>query len=302
MEEGEEVATARPSASSAYLWMTELLDVLGSGPNGHKRHRQCPAHQDAAPSLSVTAGEGGRVLLYCHAGCTLEQILSALHLGNRHLFTPSPLTPAEHVAIVGLALEFPTLRRASHERGGHGPKPLVAVHNYGDFQLLRYRHPTTGAKDLYWERRNSEGVWIPGLGGTSLAELPLDQERQVRMAVAAGEVVIVVESESSVDALTLAGAYATTWAGGASAPQLHRLVEVLANHSVLVVPDRDFAGLRCGHQVAYALRAAGAQVAVLIPDKEGEDARDLLNRQGLSVFTGVTRGFSKDTPTPMPTR
>lgn len=303
MEQEEEVATASASASSAYHWMIELLEVVGSGPRGDKRHRQCPAHQDAAPSLSVTAGEGGRVLLYCHAGCTLEEILSALHLGHRHLFTSSPLTPAEHVAILGLALKFPTLRRADHGRGGQSRKmPLVAVHNYGDFQLLRYRHPTTGAKDLSWERRDSHRVWIPGMGGTPLADLPLYQERQVRMAVAAGEVVIVVESESSVDALNHAGAYATTWAGGASAPQLHRLVEVLAGHSVLVVPDRDPAGLRCGQQVTVALRAAGAQVTVLIPDKEGEDARDLLDRHGLSVFTGVTGGSPRTPPTPLPTR
>jgi len=265
-------------------------------PTGNKFHRQCPAHQDAAPSLSVAAGDGGQVLLHCHAGCTLDEILRALHIADRHLFTPSPLTPADHVAILGLALEFPTLRHADHGRG-HGRKPLVAVHNYGDFQLLRYRHPSTGAKDLSWERRDAHGVWIPGLGGTSLAELPLYQERQVRMAVAAGEVVIVVESESSVDALTHAGAYATTWAGGASTPQLHRLVEVLADSSVLVVPDRDPAGLRCGEQVADALRASGAQVGVLLPDEEGDDARDLLNRHGLTVFTRFahsTQGPCKD--------
>jgi putative DNA primase/helicase len=288
MEEGEEVAPTSVSASSAYVWILGLLDVVGSGPKGDKHHRQCPAHHDAAPSLSVKAGESGRVLLHCHAGCTVDQILSALHLGQRHLFTPSPLTSAEHVEVLGFSLEFPALRRASRGRGGHGRKmPLVAVHDYGDFHLLRYRHPTTGDKELSWERRDTRGVWIPGLGGKSLAELPLYQERQARMAVAADEVVIVVESESSVDALTRAGAYATTWAGGAGTPQVHRLVEVLDGASVLVVPDRDPAGLRCGERVANALRATDARVAVLLPDEEGEDARDLLNRHGLSVFRGA---------------
>jgi hypothetical protein len=286
MEVGEEVASASVSASSAYVWILGLLDVVGSGPKGDKHHRQCPAHHDAAPSLSVAAGDGGRVLLQCHAGCTVDEILSALHLGKRHLFTPSPLTPAEHVEVLGSFLEFPALRRSSGGRAGHRREmQLVAVHDYGDFQLLRYRHPTTGEKELSWERRDTRGVWIPGLGGKSLAELPLYQERQVRMAVAASEAVIVVESESSVDALTHAGAYATTWAGGASTPQLHRLVEVLDHASVLVVPDRDPAGLRCGEIVADALKAAGARVAVLIPDKEGEDARDLLNRMACQCST-----------------
>lgn len=40
----------------------------------------CPAHEDHAPSLSVSEGESGRILLYCHAGCSCEEITSALGL------------------------------------------------------------------------------------------------------------------------------------------------------------------------------------------------------------------------------
>jgi putative DNA primase/helicase len=38
----------------------------------------CPAHDDAAPSLHVGVGDKVSVLLYCYAGCTFEQITSAL--------------------------------------------------------------------------------------------------------------------------------------------------------------------------------------------------------------------------------
>lgn len=38
----------------------------------------CPAHQERNPSFSLTVGEGGRVLMFCHAGCTFEQITAAL--------------------------------------------------------------------------------------------------------------------------------------------------------------------------------------------------------------------------------
>ncbi|MGA7980547.1 MAG: hypothetical protein WCA32_10000 [Chromatiaceae bacterium] len=40
----------------------------------------CPAHDDKAPSLSVSAGADGRTLIHCHAGCTPDAILTALGL------------------------------------------------------------------------------------------------------------------------------------------------------------------------------------------------------------------------------
>ncbi len=39
---------------------------------------RCPAHDDANPSLSVTEGNDGRVLLHCFAGCTYPDIIAAL--------------------------------------------------------------------------------------------------------------------------------------------------------------------------------------------------------------------------------
>ena len=41
--------------------------------NGYKA--SCPAHDDKKPSLSITEGEDGRVLLKCHAGCTIEAVV-----------------------------------------------------------------------------------------------------------------------------------------------------------------------------------------------------------------------------------
>lgn len=46
---------------------------------------QCPAHNDRTPSLSVTRSAEG-VLLYCHAGCTIDAVLASLGLNRRDLF------------------------------------------------------------------------------------------------------------------------------------------------------------------------------------------------------------------------
>ena len=45
----------------------------------------CPAHDDKNPSLSVSLGDAGRILLYCHAGCTTEAVVAALGLPMRDL-------------------------------------------------------------------------------------------------------------------------------------------------------------------------------------------------------------------------
>src|SRR5690349_13065955 len=41
---------------------------------------RCPAHDDAKASLSVAIGRNDRVLLKCHAGCTVSSVVSALGL------------------------------------------------------------------------------------------------------------------------------------------------------------------------------------------------------------------------------
>ena len=70
-----------------FLIITELLDGLKQvkGTNGQYTAK-CPAHDDHRNSLSVTEGEDGRILLHCHAGCTPETILAAMHLDMKDLY------------------------------------------------------------------------------------------------------------------------------------------------------------------------------------------------------------------------
>jgi Helix-turn-helix domain len=52
---------------------------------GRNRWR-CPAHDDSDPSLSLSEGRDGRVLVKCHVGCTAEEIIAELGLTMRDLF------------------------------------------------------------------------------------------------------------------------------------------------------------------------------------------------------------------------
>lgn len=59
---------------------------------------RCPAHDDGAPSLLVSqTADDGRLLLYCRAGCQTDDVLKALGLERRDLFSatkrPDPRRP-----------------------------------------------------------------------------------------------------------------------------------------------------------------------------------------------------------------
>jgi hypothetical protein len=47
---------------------------------------ECPAHDDRVPSLSITEGRDGRVLVKCFAGCDTSMVLTAIGLSFRDLF------------------------------------------------------------------------------------------------------------------------------------------------------------------------------------------------------------------------
>lgn len=261
---------------NAYGWLSALLDHAGSRPAGGKL-RQCPAHPDAAPSLSLAEGRDGRMLWRCHAGCDPAVILAALRCAPARLFRPPPVDPATYAEMVGLRVDFPPVVLRHGHPASRGYR-LTAVHDYGRAVLERWRD-RAGHKELTWSTRLGDGTTAPGLIGITLADLPLYRETEVRQAVAVGDAVLVVESESSVDALR--AWYATTWPGGAGAVNLVRLGSVLGGHPrVVLVPDHDAAGLRAADRISRALHPTPATV---LP-APGEDARDLYARLGPDWF------------------
>lgn len=55
---------------------------------GDRAQCKCPAHHDKKASLTVTKGKRC-TLVYCHAGCSLESILSTVGLKKQDLFYDS---------------------------------------------------------------------------------------------------------------------------------------------------------------------------------------------------------------------
>lgn len=75
--------------------LREIIDLIarktGYPPRlyGKGYKMRCPAHEDKSPSLGVSEGSDGRVLMHCYCGCTIEQICDALGIVVKDLYPPS---------------------------------------------------------------------------------------------------------------------------------------------------------------------------------------------------------------------
>ncbi len=225
--------------------LRRLHGVRRSG-SGYVAH--CPAHRDRRPSLSVSEGEDGRVLLHCHAGCSTEAVVGALGLRLADLM-PEP---------------------AGDGRSGREPAPPpveVARYTYRDeegrplYQVRRYQPKT------FRQYRREGDRWVPGLGETRrvLYRLP-----EVIEAAREGRVVIVVEGEKDADVLADLDFVATTCAMGAGAWR-PEYTEVLRGAHVVILPDNDEPGRRHAAEVARAVYDVARSVRIVelpgLPEK-----------------------------------
>lgn len=208
----------------------------------------CPAHEDANPSLSISEGEGGRVLLNCFAGCTPEAIAKAIGL---ELYQLSP-SKAESFR-TGSAME------------------LLTSYDYTDadghtvYQVCRYR--VNGEKTFRQRRPDGRGGWIFDLKGVTRVPYRLPELIE---GLAHDRTVFVVEGEKDADALAALGFIATTNSGGAG-KWLDSYSEVFTGATVVILPDNDGPGRAHARDIERSLIGIAASVKIVelpgVPEK-----------------------------------
>ena len=77
---------------------------------------KCPSHQDRKPSLAISLGKDGRILLKCWAGCETEAVLKAAGLRWADLFPESGKMSAEELLWARLERQFAEQRRREERR------------------------------------------------------------------------------------------------------------------------------------------------------------------------------------------
>lgn len=218
-----------------------LAQLPSAKKNGSGWVARCPAHEDRNPSLSIGEGEDGGVLLYCHAGCSVESVTAALGMATADLF-PAP--------------------KQSEARGTQSR--IVESYPYVDEDgRLLFEVCRMAPKGFRQRRPDGKGGWVWSLGETRrvLYHLP-----QLLSAVDEGRRVFVVEGEKDVHQLEALGFVGTTNPQGAGKWR-PEYTEALAGAHVVILPDNDDPGRKHAHQVAEALSGVAADVCVLVlPD------------------------------------
>ena len=206
---------------------------------------RCPAHDDREPSLSVGEGDDGRLLLYCHAGCSVETVVEAMGLSLADLMPErleartgtGPTRAPDKSGLGRLVARYPY----TDENG----RPLYEVRRYQPKKFRQFRH--------------EGGRCVPGL---SDARRVLYRLPEVVDATREGRTVVVVEGEKDADRLASMGLVATTCAMGAGAWR-DEYAEALRGAKVAILPDNDEAGHQHARAVARSAWDLAASVRIV---------------------------------------
>ena len=254
------------TAATISDWLDRLQGVRKSG-SGYKA--LCPAHDDKNPSLSVTEGGGGKVLVRCHAasGCTFEAIRDSLWPQST---SNGPRAPAQRVD-KGNPISTP-------RKLPDGPNDTVSLYHYADASIAfaSVRHEELGKAKRFsqWTPADS-GLWFDK---NPLKVLPLYRLPQIKDA----EKVVVVEGEKCVRAVLAAwpDMAVTTFAGGSGSwrktdwrPLAGKEVSIWADADDDAPPDKPSAKSRPGQtaavEIADHLFELGCRVRLALPEPDG---------------------------------
>lgn len=221
------------------MYLDEVLGILNKT-TGHQPKKsgtgyitRCPAHNDENPSLSVTEGIDGRVLLHCHSRCELEVICESLKISITDLFPnkllPNSRTPPKYTEYI-----------------------YVDENNNPFYKKVRIEPGKNGkAKDFYISSFNSNGEWKKGLSRTS--KRFLYRINDVLKAIREGNEIYLVEGEKDADRLFQEGLVATTMIEGAGAKTRPEYVQQLQNANIVLLYDEDKAGHSFRDSICRAL-------------------------------------------------
>jgi hypothetical protein len=228
--------------------LQKLRGVQQAGQN--QWSAKCPAHEDNDPSLSISTGMDGRILLHCHVGCPVEQICGALEITVADL--------------------FPWNRNSKGK--------IVAAYKYRDeggtllYEVVRYE--PKNFKQRRPDQFSNDG-WIWNIRGVRrvLYRLP-----EIVKAITASKPILIAEGEKDVDALVKQGYEATCNTMGAGKWKKD-YSESLRSATVVIIPDNDKAGISHAHAVFASLRGI-AQSTKIVSLPNGKDPFDFFEQGG----------------------
>jgi hypothetical protein len=216
-------AAAGPASS-----VLARLSTARRTPSGWEAH--CPSHDDSRPSLSISEGEDGAALVYCHAGCPTDVVIGALGLTLADLF-PKVVS---------------------------GRPRVIEEYTYCSVDGLPLHQTVRLEPKGFRQRRWTDSGWAWGLRGRQVVLYRLPE----LAAADPSDPVLVVEGEKDADRLAKSGLIATTNPMGAGKWR-PEFVEFLRGRHVVIVPDNDEAGRQHAAEIHRSLVDVAASMALL---------------------------------------
>lgn len=239
----------------------------------------CPAHNDTNPSLSINCTSDGKVLLRCFADCDTRDIVKAMGLTMRDLFTQGRGKPQKAAPVTRKPKAkriWPNLKvfAASLQETLGKPKSRSVYTDFNDKPHMAIVQFDTGKKKTFRSlHRNGEG-WSAGdpPGKLPLYRLPTLKEANR---------VYVCEGEKCVRCACKLGLIATTSAHGSSSAHKTNW-SPLAGKDIVILPDNDKPGRKYANAVARNLKGLNPAPCIKVVElpnlPEGGDIVDYVER------------------------
>lgn len=201
----------------------------------------CPAHNDKKASLTIT-DTGDKILMHCHAGCNVKDILNKLNLKESDLF---------------------------NNKQKFIKTKLIAEYFYTDeidnklYKAERYE-PKGFKQAKYYN-----GQWIYNMKNINYVLYNLPN-------VIKSNIIYFVEGEKDADNLSSIGLTATTTIGGASGFNKHKdeYIKHLKDKTVYIIPDNDTSGKKYAENIKQELNNIAKEVKILDLSNEIEDFKE----------------------------
>lgn len=226
---------------------------------------KCKAHKDDKASLTITE-EDNKILMHCHAGCSLSQILSSVGLTKKDLFNNKVEKP--HVV-------------AEYIYKDENGNPL--------YKVIRYE------PKHFTQAKYNNGNWIFKM--TDVRYVPYNLPNVIK-----SEKIFFVEGEKDADNLNKIGFTATTTVSGASSykKRAAEYSKYFKDKTVYIIPDNDKAGYNYAEDVKKSIESVAKVTKILkltdeINDlKEKSDISDVISKYGKEKTIEILNNLIED--------
>lgn len=227
---------------------------------GNQIQAFCPAHQDKKPSMTITI-TGDKALIFCHAGCDIDDILKAANLTFNDLFLD-----------------------------GNRPSNIYQYRDINGnlvYEKLKYKK-TDGSKTFYQRQIKNDSI-VDNL--QDINKVPYNYPNLVK-AINKDDLILYVEGEKDANTGKVLNYTATTM--GSASDWKPEYAKYFKNANLILIPDKDKAGLNLTQKMIDDLKPVTKSLkSVVLPD--GKDLTEWVEA-GNSNLTELINKFDDLTP------